>query len=74
MGDEPPHLFSGHTVFPEPDFHRLDRASFAWRAQTASKAFFWHCHEMKELLAAGGTWDTNTPECPNMSEAIRTQA
>ena len=25
MGDEPPHLFSGHTVLPEPDFHRLDR-------------------------------------------------
>jgi hypothetical protein len=24
MGDEPPHLFSGHTVLPEPDFHRLE--------------------------------------------------
>ena len=36
MGDEPPHLFSGHTVLPEPDFHRLDRASFAWRTQTDS--------------------------------------
>ena len=37
MGDEPPHLFSGHTVLPEPDFHRLDRASFAWRTQTTLK-------------------------------------
>src|SRR3954462_15800225 len=35
-GDEPPHLFSGHTVLPEPDFHRLDRASFAWRKRTVS--------------------------------------
>ena len=33
MGDEPPHLFSGHTVLPGPDFHRLDRASFAWRTR-----------------------------------------
>ena len=37
MGDEPPHLFSGHTVLPEPDFHRLDRASFAWRTRTDSQ-------------------------------------
>ena len=34
MGDEPPHLFSGHTVLPEPDFHRLDRAIFVWRTRT----------------------------------------
>jgi hypothetical protein len=37
------------------------------------EAFFQHCHEIKELLADGGTWDQNR-DCPNMSEAIRTQA
>jgi hypothetical protein len=29
-------LPGGRYPLPEPDFHRLDRASFAWRTQTAS--------------------------------------
>jgi hypothetical protein len=36
------------------------------------EAFFRHCHKVKALLAAGGTWDRNTLDCPNMKDAIHT--
>jgi hypothetical protein len=38
------------------------------------KALSWQCHEVRKLLAAGGTWDAGTMECSNMNEAARTQA
>ena len=33
-------LPGGRYPLPGPDFHRLDRASFAWRTQTNSKLFW----------------------------------
>ena len=33
-------LPGGRYPLPGPDFHRLDRASFAWRTQTASELDF----------------------------------
>jgi hypothetical protein len=36
---------------------------------------FWQCQKIKERLAAEGTCNASAiDECPNMSEAIRTQA
>ena len=35
-------LPGGRYPFPKPDFHRLDRASFAWRTQTVSRIFQQH--------------------------------
>ena len=35
-------LPGGRYPFPGPDFHRLDRASFAWRTATPSVHALWH--------------------------------
>src|SRR3954466_16311122 len=49
-------LPGGRYPLPEPDFHRLDRASFAWRTQTDSEIAAYTIGPRKDWHDHLGQW------------------